>query len=221
MAFDVTEVARLFPAFLSATEKTRITEGLSQFAESIATTPKLYTDFYATGVPNYLLQGDLLPQIRLPIWQPSTGLFAKGNIDALLIANTCDVDVIGNSRNVAKEISFVPLVPLSNFLTNLERKLHSQHLPPATVRVKLQSIEKELRNQLLTNVFYLPASPSGLPEQVALLDRPFWFPSSELVSIGPALLTNRMATLSQWGYYLFILKLSYHLCRLPEERDRN
>lgn len=221
MAFDVTEVARLFPAFLSDTEKDRITQGLSQFGESVATTPKLYNDFFATGVSEYLLQGDLLPSIRLPIWQSEPATFSKGYTNALLIANTCDVDVVGNARNVPKEVGFVPLVPLSDFIAALTRKLQTQALNPATIKTKLQNIEKELKGQLLTNVFYLPASPTGLPECVALLDRPFWFPSSELVTVGPELLKHRLATLSQWGYYLFILKLSYHLCRLPEERDRN
>ncbi len=221
MAFDVTEVARLFPSFLSDTEKERITQGLSQFGESVASTPKLYTDFFATGVSEHLLQGDLLPSIRLPIWQSEPATFTKGYSNALLIANTCDVDVVGNPRNVPKEVGFVPLVPLADFTSALTREFRAQGLPPATIKAKLQSLEKELRGQQFTNIFYLPASPSGLPEHVALLDRPFWFPSSELVSVGPALLEHRLATLSQWGYYLFILKLSYHLCRLPEERDRN
>lgn len=221
MAFNVAEVARLFPAFLSATEKDRITQGLAQFGASVASTPKLYTDFYATNAPAYLLQGDLIPSMRLPVWQPAAGTYGKGYTNALLIANTCDVDVAGNARNIPKEVGFIPLVPLANFLSRLTDTFEAQGLSPATISAKLQNIEKELRGQLLTNVFYLPASPSGQPEQVALLDRPFWFPADELLQVGAALLTHRLASLSQWGYYLFILKLSYHLCRLPEERDRS
>ncbi|TYZ12709.1 hypothetical protein FY528_05310 [Hymenobacter lutimineralis] len=221
MAFSVTEIARLFPSFLTDTEKTRINQGLSQFDASLASSSKLYTDFYTAGSPAYLLQGDLLPSMRLPVWQAQQGTYAKGHTNALLIANTCDVDVVGNPRNVPKEIGFVQLIPLADFLARLERTFQAQQLPLGTIRSKLQNIESELRGQLLTNVFYLPAVPGGLPEQVALLDRPFWFPAAELAQISQVLLSNRLASLSQWGYYLFILKLSYHLCRLPEERDRN
>lgn len=219
MAFDATEVARLFPSFLSAPEKDRIVQGLRQFDESVATAPKLYTHFFASTPAPYLLQGDLLPSIRVPVWQTGPASFGKGYTPALLIANTCDVDVLGNPRNVPKEVGFVPLVPLPDFITALRSRLEAQALSPATIRAKVQSIEKELRSQFLTNVFYLPAGPGGLPEYVALLDRPFWFPAAELAEIGPALLPRRLASLSQWGYYLFILKISYHLCRLPEERD--
>lgn len=121
-------------------------------------------------------------------------------------------------RNISKEVGFVQLIPFDLYREQLTRRL-TQEFSPQTVQSKMRSLESELRNQLITNVFYLPAVPGGLSEQVALLDRPFWFPASELKQVGEALRTDRLASLSIWGYYLFILKLSYHLCRLPEERE--
>lgn len=219
MAFDATEIARLFPSFLTDIEKERITQGLSQFDNPLATSPRLYTDFYMPQGPGYLLQGDLLPSVRLPVWQAREGIFTKGHSNALLIANTCDVDVSGNVRNIPKEVGFVQLVPFDLYREQLTRRLTAQRLSTQTVQSKVRNLEGEIRNQLITNLFFLPAAPGGLSEQVALLDRPFWFPAAELAQVGEALRTARLASLSLWGYYLFILKLSYHLCRLPEERD--
>jgi hypothetical protein len=57
-------------------------------------------------------------------------------------------------------------------------------------------------------------------EYFALLDNMFWIKTEEINALSPTISDDRLATLNHYGYYLFILKLSHHLCRFPEENDR-
>jgi hypothetical protein len=76
-----------------------------------------------------------------------------------------------------------------------------------------------LKNQEYTNLLYLPPDHSGC-EYVAALDEITWITVEELNSLREDIVSNRIAILDYFGYYLFIFKLSFHLCRLPEETDR-
>ncbi|MEP5611451.1 MAG: hypothetical protein ABJP45_04345, partial [Cyclobacteriaceae bacterium] len=57
-------------------------------------------------------------------------------------------------------------------------------------------------------------------EYIAYLDDTSNITIEELGLLKENLSENRIASLDFFGYYLFVLKLSYHLCRLPEETDR-
>ena len=52
------------------------------------------------------------------------------------------------------------------------------------------------------------------------LDKAFWFPTEELNAYQKDIDQTRIASLDYFGYYLFLVKLSYHFCRLPEEKQR-
>ncbi len=57
-------------------------------------------------------------------------------------------------------------------------------------------------------------------DYICHLDKAFWFPTEELHSYLSDIEQTRIASLDYFGYYLFLVKLSYHFCRLPEEKQR-
>lgn len=229
--FDIEEVSRRFPAYLSEIDKGRLQNALKDFSSnskkesiggsaekalSLTESQKLYSHFYLRDSPEYLLQADVIESIRRPIWisdrtDPLFATYDKDYIRALMISNTCDIDVADKDRYIPKEVSFVPIVPMSDYIDSIQ----ADH----RIRPQVDSIKESLRNQQYSNLFYLP-SGKDFEEHIALLDQPFWYPSDELSEILSAVIANRVVSLSQWAYYLFVLKLSYHLCRLPEADDR-
>ncbi len=82
-----------------------------------------------------------------------------------------------------------------------------------------------IKSQTISNIFYLPPNPDNRKEYICHLDKAFWFPTEELNSYLPAPDSylgeeTRICSLDYFGYYLFLVKLSYHFCRLPEEKQR-
>jgi hypothetical protein len=65
---------------------------------------------------------------------------------------------------------------------------------------------------------YFP--PINNTEYIAFFDELSSVSNEELNALKIDIDRNRIACLDWFGYYLFMFKLSYHFCRLPEEIDR-
>ena len=104
----------------------------------------------------------------------------------------------------------------------------STHLPNQFITAqpngpgeRLNSHLQDVRQQRVSNLFYLPTSAIG-PDSayIAQLDRVFSLPGEVLQQYLAYLTEIRLATLSDVGHFLFLGKLAYHFHRLPEEADR-
>ena len=215
LLFDQEHFERLLPNYLSKAEKGRLLAALEQFYEqSVRKQPawssKFYTNFYLHKNSDYFLQGDLLMSIRQPNWNYEANAYDKIYAKALILSNTCDMDV-NNDRVIPKEIVLAPLIPFSDFVEELSLLLEGK---------KLESIIQGVKSQIYSNVFYLPPVQGTSEDFVCFFDNVFWFPTEELNSYLPDLNQTRIASFDYFGYYLFLVKLSYHFCRLPEEKQR-
>lgn len=197
----------LFPPELAEQKKGRLREGLSQFLGK-ESRPKIYTDFYATTSYEYFLQGDLVRELRFPLWDENERTYNKGYLDSIVISNTCDIDE-ANKRHIPKQVLLAKVIPLENFIEQLRR----------VDEANSEEIIRTLKNQEYSNLMYLPPTAEGT-EYVAILDEITWISIDELNALKSDINENRIAALDFFGYYLFIFKLAYHLCRLPEETDR-
>ena len=207
---DFTIIEHLFPTYLTTTEKGRLLHALEQFKEvneKSKWNSKLYTHFYASSQYNYFLQGDLLREIRYPDFNKTDRSFERTYTDALILSNTCDLDV-SNLRKIAKQVVFAPLLEMEQYL---EAATNQKHLDETIQGIKTQAI---------SNILYLPPNPYNGKEYICHLDKAFWFPTDELNSYLSDMEQTRIASLDYFGYYLFLVKLSYHFCRLPEEKQR-
>jgi hypothetical protein len=153
----------------------------------------------------------LLRQIRYPSWNKQDKTFDKVYINALVLSNTCDLD-ISNDRSITKELVLAPIVEYDQFIEKLAIRLGKKIVPTA--------LEESIKAQTYSSLFYLPKTLINLTDYICHLDKAFWFPAEELNSYLPDIAQTRIASLDYFGYYLFLVKLSYHFCRLPEEKQR-
>jgi hypothetical protein len=78
--FDITMIERLFPDYLTATEKRRLLQALEQFKDAYTKGKchsKTYSHFYVSSADSYFLQGDLIREIRYTDWKLSTFFSSK------------------------------------------------------------------------------------------------------------------------------------------------
>ena len=207
MSFVLEKIETLFPKELSLQGKGRLREGLKQFL-STSSQSKVYTDFYSNSTYAYFLQGDLIFDLRFPTWDGKSRKYHKEYFDAVLISNTCDIDEF-NQRSIPKQVLLAKLVSFSDFEEGLFQQQEEKH----------ETILNSLRNQEFSNLMYFP-SIKGI-EYIAVLDELSWITNEELNLLKNDIGQNRIASLDLFGYYLLMFKLSYHLCRLPEEIDRS
>lgn len=180
--------------------------------------PQYYNEFYLNNPEPFFYQGDLLREIRNVKWKlknTSSGMSMeceKVYETALLLSNSCDISSDNNRSLNQKQALFAPVVELDKFESFL--------LEREVVKEKINSYILRIKNQFYSNILYLPTNPSTNKDYIAYLDKIFWFPTEELNSYLPDIKDTRIGTLDIFGHYLFIIKLSYHLNRLPEEPDR-
>lgn len=133
----------------------------------------------------------------------------RGSILGIVVSNSCDVD-INNKRDIPSKITFAPLVKLSEY-GKLLKSIGG--LSDDKIVSKFNSI----RSQHVSSIFYLPQGQLLDDEYIALLDDLHCMPLASFSTSGSR---SKMFTLSQTGFYLFILKLSVHFCRFQEGLDR-
>jgi hypothetical protein len=211
MAFP-DDLDKIIPAYLVDGGKNRLKEALEQFAPEHRGKVINYESFYKDYGHAYFMQADLIKEIRMSIWKEADAIFDKGYTDAIIISNTCDISAENEHKANSKQCLFAPIVDFALYVENLQKDGYSGE--------KLDQFIGTVRAQMVSNLFYLPSAHGVNNEYVVMLDRIFWFPVNELNSYIDEINKNRMASLSHFGYYLFIMKLSYHLCRLPEQCDR-
>lgn len=204
-------IERHLPAYLLRTDKQRIKDGLKQFFPEHRTGEIQYSDFFFVSENDYFMQGDLIESLPIVDWDFDNSTFNTAFGQTMLVSNSCDVSA-GNERLSTKNALFAQVIPLQEYVNDLEES--------GTSKAQIDSLLSDLRNQKLTNVFYLPPNPLNDLEYLVFLDKICWFPSSEFVKKMPNIQKERFISLTNWAYYLFIFKLSVHFCRVPEEVER-
>jgi len=129
---------------------------------------------------------------------------------AMIISNTCDI--FKDNRRIAEaRLVYAPIISLAKW----EQVLQHHGEPAERIAAHIASI----RVQKVGPLFFLPAGQPLSEDSVALLDRlqnvPLgYLPEQDVVA-------RRIFTLSNFGFWLFVFKLSIHFCRVRERVDRN
>ncbi len=201
---------QMLPSYLTNTAKGRIKDALEQFfgdKENIN-----YDDFYTQEHHDFLMQSDMMHSVIALDWNSGNRTYDTGYSPAILISNSCDVTLENNRSINNKEALFAPIISVENYLNFA--KARGSSTP------QLETFYTTLKKQEYTNLFYLPANPLNKQEYIVRLDKIYWLPRNELVETVKDLKNQRFASLSDWGYYLYLTKLSLHICRVPEEIER-
>lgn len=200
----------LLPSYLSSTDKDRLKTGLKQFSQYGDFT-QTYDNFYSLRDLDHLAQGDILHSQKTVDWNSENSEYENITSSVIVISNSCDINSENKRVLNSKEILFAPVLPLSEVLADFEVNGFNE--------TEIKSFLTTLKSQLFSNLFYLPKSYKKEEEFIVYFDRTHWHPNEEINKVN--LENDRFISLSSIGFYVFILKLSYHFCRLPEERERD
>jgi hypothetical protein len=195
------ELRQFLPTFLSQGSQKAFVDEIKYFLMS---QPK---PFYTSALANaaILFQGDGLnglPIINLPDPKIKTG-------SALLLSNTCDMDP-SNRRLFDSSLTYAPIFSLQRYLGLLLRQFSKD---------RIDSHESDIRQQLITQIFFLPKGGKLQEDSIVFLDR---IVSAQSTTVHlENVPQGRLFTLSDFGAWLLALKLSIHFCRIRDQVDRN
>lgn len=192
------------PKYLSAESQEELFAELKSFPENID--KRFFTELLKAS--KVLYQGDGIRD--LPIVEFATRTFL--DVKALIISNTCDTDPT-NKRRFSAYAAYAPILNLSKWEATLKSN---------RPKGEWQSIEghiQGIRAQTVTQFFYLPPSPALPNESFVRLDRLFSIPTDEIPA--DSIPERRIFTLSNYGFYVLLFKLSLHFTRIQDSIDRN
>lgn len=130
-------------------------------------------------------------------------------VKAVLLSNSCDI-APENKRELPTKLNFAPIIKLAPYLQLLRKAgLDNQQIDDKLVAIKEQKV---------TSLFYLPKGADLEEDYIALLDDVHTVPYQAFSTQSER---RKIFTLSQVGFYLFLLKLSVHFCRFHEEINRS
>ena len=130
-------------------------------------------------------------------------------VKGFLVSNTCDA-AAENKRLFKSHISFAPIFDLAKY----EEYLRKEHGNIEKVTNHVESIRKQQQTAFL----YLPAGGNLDKECFVRFDCIFSLPASKVNT--NELCKKRLFTLSDFGAYLLVFKLSVHFSRVQDKVSR-
>lgn len=195
------ELRKYLPKYLSEENYRNLLSELKSFPDNIDA--RMYTSSLNDEI---LYQGDGID--NMPIIDLAQSSKNIQFVPALILSNTCDMD-LSNKRMLHTSIVYAPIIKLSRY-----QSVINQHCYDIC---KIENHIADLKQQKITQIMYLPAT-GKMEESVVLLDRIFsinnkYVNRSELKDI-------RFFSFSDYGFYLFVFKLSVHFSRIQEKVNR-
>lgn len=197
----VDDIKLYLPQYLSSEGQNVLKEELAKFPFD-GTKDTIYT--CALDGADYLLQGDGIAEMPYLMFPDDR----KGKVPALLLSNTCDMSV-DNKRMYPSRIMYAPIISLEKFESKLRTKYPDE---------RVDALVNAIKKQHISQILYLPKGCNLSYEAIVFFDRAISVPiSSELVK---EMCQGKLFTLSNFGFYLFLLKISIHFTRVQERIDR-
>ncbi len=193
-------IEQFLPKYLSPKDQRELLKCLEDFPDN------LNSRFYSQHLrdENYIFQGDGfrdLPVIDLP---NKTIQYSN----CIITSNTCDLD-INNKRLAPTRITYAPIINLNKYIGLLVNSDIDKD--------RIQNHIAAIKKQEVTQIFYLPEI-KGMNESIVYFDR-INNCSNKIIS-KENITDKRIYTLSNYGFYLFLLKLSISFTRIQEGVNR-
>ncbi|MGC9353913.1 MAG: hypothetical protein ACP5D9_08750 [Mariniphaga sp.] len=166
----------------------------------------------------YYYQGDCL--IDIPFSSFNQGSFNTAYISGIIVSNSCDISP-DNDRIETPYIQFSSVFSLEEYISLLRKREISEK--------RIESFIENLKGNRISNLFYLPEKKNGnnilLEESFVRFDMNVTLPVSifngDNYNNNYAPDGDRLFSFSNYGFYLFLIKLSVHYCRFREGVFRN
>lgn len=192
MALSLEDASTFLPKYLSPASRAELFGELSRLPETHS--------YYAAGSDQAILQGDGWDNVQFV--DPEDR--AKRQIRVVVVSNTCDI-APENPRDVPIRVLVSPLIRVSRFVELLRRN----KVDDKVIEDKLQ----QARRQEVSNVFFLPKNTELGEDHLVFFDNvQAQVPSRFFGNTDK----RRLFSLSQAGFWYFLLKLSIHFCRANE-----
>jgi hypothetical protein len=194
------DIKKYLPKYLSAEATKELFSDIENFPDNLK---RIYSNSLVGETE--IFQGDGLrdiPVIKLPDKRIKIG-------PVIVISNTCDTSP-SNKRWEIPKLIYCPITKLTNYVELLKKKSIPED--------RIQNRIADIRKQYVSTIFYLPKGANLPDECVALLDS---VNSCDVSILNPQEIGNkRLFSLSNYGFYVFLLKLSIHFTRIRETINR-
>lgn len=197
MSVSSEDFNRAIPAYLSAADKEALVKALKDF-------PQYARSYYYDVADKDALQGDVWTKFSVYDFVNQKVVGVRG----IIISNSCDISP-DNKRFVPARISFATLLSFNKYENML--------LANGIDFKKVQSHLREIKEQKITSMFYLPERKDVHEEMIALFQDLHSTPL-EVFEKNPD--KKRISSLSQFGFYLLLFKISINFCRFMEGVNR-
>jgi len=200
------EIKKYLPQYLSVSSQESLFEELKKFPGNID--QRFYSKLLTRNKIVY--QGDGLIGmlvVNLPDKEAKTA-------PAMVLSNTCDIDP-ANKRISPTRIVYAPIFDIDKY----KQALITDHVK--TGRYPPDSIEShigDVKKQFISHIFYLPKGCGLERESIVFLDRLNNGPLKRIEEDDIA--DIKLFTLSDYGFYVFLIKLSIHFTRIREGIER-
>lgn len=196
------ELKIYLPKFLSSDSERELFKGLKDFPDNID--ERFYTNYLKDS--KIIYQGDgvrdlLIVNLPQNVIKPAP---------SIILSNTCDID-IQNKRVFPSQVVYAPIFNLEKYKKALLSKSEKS-------KEQINDHIISIRKQEITQVFYLPKYDGVIEESIVFLDRLNNMPNKIIER--DKIETKRLFTLSDYGAYLFVLKLSIHFTRIQDKVER-
>lgn len=198
---SVEEMQKFLPTFLSQGSEQAFLDEIADFLRHAEDHPH-YTDELRNEP--FIFQGDGLEGLLIINLPDTTTKHGRG----IVLSNTCDINP-SNKRIFEASLCYAPIFSLPAYLDALRTQFPED---------RVASHERDIRRQSITQIFFLPKGGKLVNDAIVFLDR--------IISIANQTIDRtdlshrRLFTLSDFGAWLFTLKLSIHFCRIRDKVDR-
>lgn len=196
------DIKKYLPQYLSDAEMGRLKKELEQFPTD-GTKDTIYTNALADA--DYLLQGDCIGDMDYLAFPD----MRRGKVNAILLSNTCDMSTT-NKRMNACRIMYAPVLNFCKYAEQLRKDFSEE---------RVSNHLKDIKAQQISQILYLPKGGKLPYEGIVFFDRVISVPLNEERVKG--MCGKKMFTLSNFGFYLFLFKISVHFTRIQERIDRS
>jgi len=200
---DFDDIKRYLPQFLSDMDKEKLFEQFSNFTDNMNKIFMLSSDF-----TNGIIQSDIvdnIPFISLPNIEVA-------NVKVMILSNSCDITP-ENPRSIPPSVAYVPIMPL--------KKLEVFLINKGKDKDQINGIISAIKKQHTTSMFYIPRGLYLEEDSVALFDKVLHCKRDDFFNLAMQNDGKKLASLNNYGFYIFLLKLSIHFTRIHENINRN
>ena len=196
------EIRIYLPKYLSADNYDILIKELEDFPNNID--GRMYTSI---AEDTLLCQGDVIKDMPYAeIDHLDSGVINK---NCIVLSNTCDVD-LNNKRLFHSRIMYAPLIELSKYKSVLLKR-------GTATEQQINDHIKSIKEQRVSQILYLPESIT-FRESIVFLDRVLNIDCRAIDRM--ALKQSRLISLSDYGFYMLLFKISVHFSRLQEKVER-